>query len=236
MPTTPPTINKSSGEVKQEPTEPALENTADLGEPRPSVPVEGLGADGGDLKGEEYHNVPPSADSTPLEPEKTQENQGPNESAPEPISEPTEASKPADSPSSLPKTPQIPVNEALPESKPSISEAKEESKPIETPEPKPQTTEAKPPVAISTSFALALLVKARNAIQFRKRKKLDRIMTLFDKKKNGSTGSPQVTNDEVEKLLRVSDATASRYLSQLEKEGRIKQNGKTGRGVSYSKI
>ena len=61
-------------------------------------------------------------------------------------------------------------------------------------------------------------------------------MTLFEKKKKGSTGSPQVTNDEVEKFLHVSDATATRYLSQLEKEGKIKQNGKTGKGVSYSKI
>ena len=45
-----------------------------------------------------------------------------------------------------------------------------------------------------------------------------------------------ITNNEVEKLLHVSDATATRYLSTLEKEGKIKQSGKTGKGVSYSKI
>ena len=66
-------------------------------------------------------------------------------------------------------------------------------------------------------------------MQFRKRKKLDRVMSLFLKQS-------KITNDEVEKFLHVSDATATRYLSQLEKEGNIKQNGKTGHMVSYSRI
>ena len=46
----------------------------------------------------------------------------------------------------------------------------------------------------------------------------------------------KITNDEVEKFLHVSDATATRYLSQLEKEGKIKQSGKTGHSVFYSRI
>ena len=45
-----------------------------------------------------------------------------------------------------------------------------------------------------------------------------------------------VTNDEVEKLLHISDATATRYLEQLEKEGKVKQEGRTGKSVSYSRI
>ena len=69
-----------------------------------------------------------------------------------------------------------------------------------------------------------------------KRKKLDKIMTLFNKKQNGSTSSPQVTNDKVEKFLHVSDATATRYLSILEKENKTKQSGKTGKSVFYIKI
>jgi len=81
-----------------------------------------------------------------------------------------------------------------------------------------------------------LLAKEHLAIQNRRRKKLDKIMTLFNKKKSGLAGSPQVTNDEVEKLLHVSNATVTRYLEQLEKEERIKQNGKTGKGVFYTKI
>src|SRR3990167_3628542 len=80
-----------------------------------------------------------------------------------------------------------------------------------------------------SNLARQLLISARNAIQFRKRKKLDRIMSLFLQKS-------KITNDEVEKFLHVSDATATRYLSILEKEGKIKQNGKTGHMVSYSRI
>ena len=45
----------------------------------------------------------------------------------------------------------------------------------------------------------------------------------------------KITNDEVEKLLHVSDATATRYLDILEKEGKVKQDGKTGHSVFYSK-
>ena len=69
------TAAESENIQAQEPTEPALENTTDLGEPHPSVPVEELGADGDDLKGVEYDNIPPPEDSIPSETEKTQENQ-----------------------------------------------------------------------------------------------------------------------------------------------------------------
>lgn len=63
----------------------------------------------------------------------------------------------------------------------------------------------------------------------KKRKKIDAILDLFAKQTN-------LTNDEAEKLLHVSDATATRYLETLEKEGKIKQVGKTGRSVKYEKI
>jgi len=46
----------------------------------------------------------------------------------------------------------------------------------------------------------------------------------------------KITNGEVEKLLHVSDATATRYLSALVKENKIRQVGKTGTGVVYQKI
>lgn len=42
-----------------------------------------------------------------------------------------------------------------------------------------------------------------------------------------------VTNNDIEKLLGVSDATATRYLDELEKEGRIRQIGTTGQSVHY---
>ena len=95
------------------------------------------------------------------------------------------------------------------------NEPLDESSQVQTPAPK--------------NLVREILAKAQQVIQFRKRKKLDKIMSLF-------LQHSKITNDEVEKFLHVSDATATRYLSQLEKEGRIKQNGKTGHMVSYSRI
>ena len=43
-----------------------------------------------------------------------------------------------------------------------------------------------------------------------------------------------ISNNNVERLLSVSDATATNYLQELENEGKIVQIGKTGRAVSYS--
>ena len=115
---------------------------------------------------------------------------------------------------------------------------KTEIKPIEpVPQAQPEIKTESEPIASNPAPAIIsnknkareLLVKARNAIQFRKRKKLDKVMTLFLKKS-------KITNDEVEKFLHVSDATATRYLSQLEKEGKIKQSEKTGHSVFLSLI
>lgn len=79
------------------------------------------------------------------------------------------------------------------------------------------------------SIAAALLLKARQVIQKRREKKLDKVMTLFLKKN-------AITNDDLEKLLHVSDATATRYLSELVKQGRIRRDTKLGSGVRYVKI
>ena len=43
----------------------------------------------------------------------------------------------------------------------------------------------------------------------------------------------KITNNDVEKLLGVSDATATNYLQELENEGKVEQVGKTGRSVFY---
>ncbi len=88
---------------------------------------------------------------------------------------------------------------------------------------------AQAPVTTPRNLARVFLEKAKAVIQLRKQKKLLKIMTLFEKKKH-------ITNDEVEKLLHVSDATTTRYLSELKKQGRIKQVGKTGHAVTYTKI
>ncbi|MFA6251548.1 MAG: hypothetical protein WC603_02905 [Candidatus Paceibacterota bacterium] len=124
-------------------------------------------------------------------------------------------------------TAQIPGNEPLdtPEEKPLAPSEPKKEIPLEPTSPQVN------PASNGTGKNLAreLLVQAKNAIQSRKRKKLDKIMTLFAKQ-------TKITNDEVEKLLHVSDATATRYLSQLEKEGKIKQNGKIGKSVFYFRI
>jgi len=49
-------------------------------------------------------------------------------------------------------------------------------------------------------------------------------------------GKPRITNDEVQKLLGVSDASAERYLQELEQEGKIKQVGGAERDTYYTKI
>lgn len=45
-----------------------------------------------------------------------------------------------------------------------------------------------------------------------------------------------ITNNNVEKLLRVSHATASRYLEELEKEGVLEQVGGVGQSVHYRSL
>jgi hypothetical protein len=107
------------------------------------------------------------------------------------------------------------------------------SQPEPTPPPvsAPASMPAKAPVTVTPPRNLGrlFLEKAKAVIQLRKQKKLVKIMGLFVKKSH-------ITNDEVEKLLHVSDATATRYLSHLEQQGKIKQTGKTGHAVSYTKL
>ena len=45
-----------------------------------------------------------------------------------------------------------------------------------------------------------------------------------------------LTNNHVEQLLGISDATATRYFEELEKEGKIAQVGKSGRIVAYKAL
>jgi predicted HTH transcriptional regulator len=107
-----------------------------------------------------------------------------------------------------------------------IEPEKEQKQVIETtqPEVKAEIIYQTPPNLIQK-----LLVKARATIKFRKIIKLNKIMRLYDSK-------PHLTNEDVQKLLRVTDRTARRYFDELEKENRVKQVGEVGRGVFYEKI
>jgi hypothetical protein len=167
--------------------------------------------------------MPPEATAPPDVPQPAVEPSSPAVEVPmeTPPSEPTPASAEAvpvpETAQPSTSTAQIPPNEPI----------APESEPIER---APEPPSAAAPVQIGILHtARDLLNKARVAIQDRKRKKRDKIMQAL-------TTKTKITNDEVEKLLHVSDATATRYLSALEKEGKIKQVGKTGTGVVYSKI
>lgn len=141
---------------------------------------------------------------------------------------PTPIPEPVQSPAEAPVTPSEPVAEpqtAQPEPPTAQIPANEPIAPV--PEPLPQATTSV--VAPVLNYARDLAVKARAVIQGHKRKKLDKILEVVTK--HGS-----ITNDQVEKLLHVSDATATRYLTQLEKEGKLKQEGRTGKSVKYLKL
>jgi Fic family protein len=68
----------------------------------------------------------------------------------------------------------------------------------------------------------------------------EKILKMLEEKDRASAkatgGQGRITNNDVEGLLGVSDATATRYLDELEKSGKIRQVGNTGRGVYYEKI
>lgn len=211
-------IDNPSPTSLQEPTEPASENEAQ------STPTEAT-PEPQTAQGEVFES---KVESEQLpENQDTEPNEHKSETNTEPENEPGKAPESsADAEAKADKeTAQTPVNEPF---------EKSHDEPLEEPEtqkPEPEKKqEEKPKVSyLKSQKAKELLILARNAIQFRKRKKLDRIMSLFLKQS-------KITNDEIEKFLHVSDATATRYLSQLEKEGKIKQSGKTGKGVSYSRI
>ncbi|MAJ97080.1 hypothetical protein CL644_02190 [bacterium] len=63
----------------------------------------------------------------------------------------------------------------------------------------------------------------------RKRKRLDKILTLY-------IDNDEITNADVRELLDISDSTATRYLDELETEGKIEQIGEIGQGVFYRSI
>lgn len=84
-------------------------------------------------------------------------------------------------------------------------------------------------VAILTWVVFAL-IKARQKIKLTKEKPIsDRLEKAVEYLRE----KDRITNDEYQKLVRVSDSTATRDLDELEKLGLIEQVGKKGRGVYY---
>ncbi|MBP6886035.1 MAG: hypothetical protein KBC02_02225 [Candidatus Pacebacteria bacterium] len=68
---------------------------------------------------------------------------------------------------------------------------------------------------------------AADAVRARKEEAKAKIMGLF------AGGKSEIANDDVQRLLGVSDATVTNYLSELESSGRISQIGTTGHSVRY---
>lgn len=75
------------------------------------------------------------------------------------------------------------------------------------------------------SLMARLFVKWKEKMFDRKEQRLEKIM--FEVKKN-----KKITNTEVCKLLRISQATATRYTEELLKQGKLKQAG-AGRSAYY---
>jgi DNA-binding MarR family transcriptional regulator len=63
-------------------------------------------------------------------------------------------------------------------------------------------------------FIHSLLIKAQAKIQSNKQKKLNEIIQLAQKKQI-------IKNEDVQKLLRISSATATRYLAKLVEQGHL---------------
>src|SRR3989338_1927614 len=188
----------------------------------------------------------------PQEPQPIDNAQG--KTAQVPVSEPivpapVEPLPPAEA--QAPSEPAQPVSEATPEPTPNeplqtaqINPAEVEkaaqaaSEPAPTPQPQapappapttPSNKPNSPSSAEATKGRRELLAKGRAKVQEKKQKKLDKIMELLNTK-------DKMNNADVEKLFRVSDATATRYLSALQKQGKIRKVGKTGRSVFYAKV
>jgi predicted HTH transcriptional regulator len=89
----------------------------------------------------------------------------------------------------------------------------------------PQTEKiAQPEIQVppEVSKLRQLWQKALEKIRERKSKRLEKILQFAKEKR-------EITNDDVEKLLHVSDITATRYLNELVKQGRLKRIGPPSR-------
>jgi len=181
--------------------------------------------------------IEPAVAETPMpveQPAETASVDIPTEITPEPVPAPQAQEE---NPVAEPVVETTTDNLASPEERPLSAPLPEDSPPASqpTPQPEPVQEPLQPQIQerivykTDPNIIQKLLIKARAKIQERKRKKLDKIMTLFE-------ANPQVTNKDIQKALRISSATATRYLDILERENRIKQVGSTGKSVFYTKI
>lgn len=72
------------------------------------------------------------------------------------------------------------------------------------------------------------LDKHNQEAQVKKAQAENKIMELFESKE-------KICNADVQDLLKISQSSATRYLDELEAGGKIRQVGKTGQSVFYTK-
>lgn len=153
---------------------------------------------------------------TPM-PEATPE----NTSAPDPASVETSVETPAET---LPTEAPINSTDTLPQPSPKPEESKIPLAPfdkggIAPASPAPESLSAQPTTPLTSSQrAKEFWARFMDKVSMRKKLKLEKIMALALKRR-------KITNGEVQKLLHISDATATRYLKELTKQGRLKQSG-----------
>lgn len=138
------------------------------------------------------------------------------------------------------QAPEIPVvaEPGAPPSEPVPPEEPKPASPPPTPLPEPPPTpivqESEQPLVQESAPAAAPVVpvaaaptptprqssgaRMRTRVQEKKRARLEKIVALAAQKR-------LITNNDVENLLKVSDATATNYLSELVKTGRLKRSG-----------
>lgn len=88
----------------------------------------------------------------------------------------------------------------------------------------------------SASIALAAILllwrknntcaPANKQIQEKEKRKQEILKILEQKEK--------LSNKEIRKQLKISDRTVVKYMDELEKEGKVKQVGKTGKSAYYA--
>ncbi|MEK9154359.1 MAG: hypothetical protein AAB798_02720 [Patescibacteria group bacterium] len=135
---------------------------------------------------------------------------------------PVEPAPPAPEPTSVVEQ-TVPAEPAsvIPEASQSASNAEVESQPVSQPTSTSQTSEPGHKWSVEDR-AKSIATHARK-----------RDMRLAKIVEHAKAHGGKITNDEIEKLLHISDATASRYAKILVARGVLRQEGK-GRGAKYT--
>ena len=88
--------------------------------------------------------------------------------------------------------------------------------------------------AVVVGIALGMYIARRNANAGFIAKQMERKAENKQKILSFVQTHGKIQNNDVEKLAGVANATAERYLDELEKEGKLTQHGEIGQSVFYT--